>query len=76
MTGKMYRILRPPPNDTSSVPAAGVQDNHLAWMYADIGKRVLIADWNPQANVTSMFLPQEKLEALWHGILITRRNKA
>jgi cellulose biosynthesis protein BcsQ len=38
---------------------------HLAWMYADMGKRVLIADLDPQANVTSMFLPEEKLEALW-----------
>lgn len=38
---------------------------HLAWMYADLGKRVLVADLDPQANVTSMFLPERKLEALW-----------
>lgn len=38
---------------------------HLAWMYADRGKRVLVADLDPQANVTSMFLPEKKLEALW-----------
>lgn len=38
---------------------------HLAWMYADLGRRVLVADLDPQANVTSMFLPEPKLEALW-----------
>ncbi|HRQ87555.1 MAG TPA: AAA family ATPase [Bacteroidia bacterium] len=38
---------------------------HLAWMYADLGKRVLVADFDPQANVTSMFLSEPKLEALW-----------
>jgi chromosome partitioning protein len=39
---------------------------HLAWMYADLGKRVLVADLDPQANVTSMFLPEQKLENLWN----------
>jgi cellulose biosynthesis protein BcsQ len=39
---------------------------HLAWMYADLGKRVLVADLDPQANITSMFLPETKLEALWN----------
>jgi cellulose biosynthesis protein BcsQ len=39
---------------------------HLAWMYADLGKRVLVADLDPQANVTSMFLPETKLESLWN----------
>lgn len=39
---------------------------HLAWMYADLGQRVLVADLDPQANVTSMFLPEQKLEALWN----------
>ena len=38
---------------------------HLAWMYADQGKRVLVADFDPQANLTSMFLPEETLEKLW-----------
>jgi cellulose biosynthesis protein BcsQ len=38
---------------------------HLAWMYADLGKRVLVADLDPQANVTSMFLSEQKLEAIW-----------
>jgi len=39
---------------------------HLAWMYADLGKRVLVADLDPQANVTSMFLPESRLEAIWN----------
>ena len=38
---------------------------HLAWMFSDMGKRVLVADFDPQANVTSMFLPERELETLW-----------
>lgn len=38
---------------------------HLAWMFSDMGKRVLVADLDPQANVTSMFLPEAELEKLW-----------
>lgn len=38
---------------------------HLAWMYADLGVNVLAADLDPQANLTSMFLDDEKLEPLW-----------
>jgi chromosome partitioning protein len=38
---------------------------HLAWMFSDMGKRVLVADLDPQANVTSMFLPEDELEKLW-----------
>ena len=38
---------------------------HLAWIFADMGKRVLVADLEPQANLTSMFLTEEKLEKLW-----------
>jgi cellulose biosynthesis protein BcsQ len=38
---------------------------HLAWMYADLGLDVLAADLDPQANLTSMFLEDERLEALW-----------
>ena len=37
---------------------------HLAWMFADMGKRVFVADLDPQANVTSMFLPESELEKL------------
>jgi chromosome partitioning protein len=38
---------------------------HLAWMFADMGKRVLVADFDPQANLTSMFLAEPELEKLW-----------
>jgi cellulose biosynthesis protein BcsQ len=38
---------------------------HLAWMYADLGLSVLAADLDPQANLTSMFLDEDRLEQLW-----------
>ena len=38
---------------------------HLAWMFADLGIPVLAADLDPQANLTSMFLDEERLESLW-----------
>jgi cellulose biosynthesis protein BcsQ len=38
---------------------------HLAWMYADLGVKVVAADLDPQADLTSMFLEEERLEALW-----------
>ena len=38
---------------------------HLAWMYADLGVSVVAADLDPQANLTAMFLGEERLEILW-----------
>lgn len=38
---------------------------HLAWMFADLGKRVVIADLDPQANLTAAFLTEDTIEALW-----------
>lgn len=38
---------------------------HLAWMYADLGLPVLAADLDPQANLTSMFLDEDRIEDLW-----------
>ena len=38
---------------------------HLAWMYAELGVPVLAADLDPQANLTSMFLEDERLEEIW-----------
>ncbi|MCA9680875.1 MAG: ParA family protein [Myxococcales bacterium] len=38
---------------------------HLAWMFADLGHRIVAADLDPQANLTAMFLDDERLEALW-----------
>ena len=40
---------------------------HLAWMYAEIGFNVLAADLDPQANLTGMFLDEERMETLWEG---------
>ena len=38
---------------------------HLAWMFAERGVNVLAVDLDPQANLTSMFLDEERLEELW-----------
>jgi len=38
---------------------------HLAWMYRDLGRRVLAVDLDPQANLTAAFLAEEVLEDLW-----------
>ncbi len=38
---------------------------HLAWMYADQGVKVIAADFDPQANLSSMFLKDDRLEQLW-----------
>ena len=38
---------------------------HLAWMFSEMGKRVVAIDLDPQANLTSAFLSEEELELLW-----------
>ena len=38
---------------------------HLSWMFAEMGKRVVALDLDPQANLTAAFLDEEKLETLW-----------
>jgi cellulose biosynthesis protein BcsQ len=38
---------------------------HLAWMYADLGVRVIAADLDPQANLTAAFLDEDRLDQLW-----------
>ena len=38
---------------------------HLAWMYAELGLNVVAADLDPQANLSSIFLPEDRLEELW-----------
>jgi cellulose biosynthesis protein BcsQ len=38
---------------------------HLAWMYSDLGVSVVAADLDPQANLSAMFLSEERLEELW-----------
>ncbi|HEY7334851.1 MAG TPA: ParA family protein [Bryobacteraceae bacterium] len=40
---------------------------HLAWMFSDLGVRVLTADLDPQANLTAAFLDEETVESLWNA---------
>lgn len=40
---------------------------HLAWMYADLGLSVVAADFDPQANLTNMFVDDHDIEHLWEG---------
>ena len=38
---------------------------HLAWMFTELGKRVIVADLDPQSNLSSMFLDEDRLDELW-----------
>lgn len=38
---------------------------HLAWMLSELGKRVLVADLDPQAHLTSWLLEEEQLKEIW-----------
>jgi cellulose biosynthesis protein BcsQ len=38
---------------------------HVAWMMSELGVRVIAADLDPQANLTSMFLSEDRLEEIW-----------
>ena len=38
---------------------------HVAWMCAELGQRVLAVDLDPQANLTTMFFEEDRLETLW-----------
>ena len=38
---------------------------HLSWMLSELGLNVVAADLDPQANLTSMFLDEDRLECLW-----------
>jgi chromosome partitioning protein len=40
---------------------------HLAWMYSELGVRTVAVDLDPQSNLTSMFLSEERLDELWEG---------
>lgn len=40
---------------------------HLAWMFASLGKRVVVADLDPQANITSAFLDEDRIESIWQN---------
>ena len=47
---------------------------HLAWMFSTLGKRVVAIDLDPQANLTSAFLPEADLEVLWDPDDTRQRN--
>jgi len=38
---------------------------HVAWMLSELGHRVLVADLDPQANLTAAFLEEDVLAGLW-----------
>lgn len=38
---------------------------HVAWMLAELDRRVLVADLDPQANLTAAFLDEDTLADLW-----------
>jgi chromosome partitioning protein len=38
---------------------------HLAWMFSELGKKVIAADLDPQANLTSICLDEERVAKLW-----------
>lgn len=38
---------------------------HLAWMFSELGRRVLALDLDPQANLTTAFLDEDALERIW-----------
>ena len=38
---------------------------HLGWTFSELGYRVLIADLDPQSNLTAMCLDEERVEKLW-----------
>lgn len=40
---------------------------HLSWMIADRGLSVLAVDLDPQSNLSSMMLTEERLQELWQG---------
>ena len=40
---------------------------HLAWVYAEMGLRIVALDLDPQSHLTSMFLSEDRLDELWNG---------
>ncbi|HEX4423514.1 MAG TPA: AAA family ATPase [Kofleriaceae bacterium] len=39
---------------------------HLGFMFAELGHRVLFADLDPQANLSSLCATEDRLEAIWN----------
>ena len=46
---------------------------HLAWMYADLGVRVVAVDLDPQANLSAAFLDEDRLAILWSEMSVRIR---
>jgi chromosome partitioning protein len=40
---------------------------HLAWMFSELGHQVVAADFDPQANLTSMCLDDDRLLEIWRS---------
>lgn len=40
---------------------------HLMWMFSEMGYRVLAADLDPQANLTSMAIHEDRLASIWQS---------
>lgn len=38
---------------------------HLGFMFAELGRRVVLADFDPQANLSAMCLTDDRLDAIW-----------
>lgn len=38
---------------------------HLGWAYTDMGRRVLMADLDPQSSLTVLCITEDRLEELW-----------
>lgn len=39
---------------------------HVAWMLSELGRRTLVADLDPQANLTAAFLDEDQVSELWN----------
>jgi cellulose biosynthesis protein BcsQ len=48
---------------------------HLAWMYSELGVRVIAADLDPQANLTRAMLTDDRIEELLEGAKIAARGR-
>ena len=42
---------------------------HLSWMLSEMGYRVLACDLDPQANLTSAFLDEDRIASIWDDSL-------
>jgi cellulose biosynthesis protein BcsQ len=49
---------------------------HLAWMFQDLGVKTLVADLDPQANLTASFLTEDRLEQRWCSEAVTTVSQA